>query len=75
LIRPERSLVSQQVRKPAVRSTVGVVAAQHVVAARGGARILQQGGDAVDAAIATSLALGVVEPAAQLAREGMLVDW
>lgn len=53
---------SQQVRKPAVRSGAGIVAAQHIGAARVGARILQQGGDAVDAAIATSLALGVVEP-------------
>lgn len=67
---------SQQVRKPAVRSSAGIVAAQHIGAARVGARILQQGGDAVDAAIATSLALGVVEPwMSGLAAGGCMVLW
>ena len=48
--------------KPAVRSGSGIVAAQHRRAAETGAQILAQGGDAVDAAIATSFALGVLEP-------------
>ena len=48
--------------KPAVQSTGGIVAAQHRRAAEAGAAILAQGGDAVDAAIATSFALGVLEP-------------
>ncbi len=53
---------SQIIRKPAVTSAGGIVAAQHIRAAQAGARVLAAGGDCVDAAIATSFALGVVEP-------------
>ncbi|MTH65918.1 gamma-glutamyltransferase family protein [Paracoccus shanxieyensis] len=48
--------------KPATRSTGGVVTAQNRQAAQIGAAVLAQGGSAVDAAIATSFALGVLEP-------------
>jgi gamma-glutamyltranspeptidase/glutathione hydrolase len=48
--------------KPAVRCSGGVAAAQSRDAAAAGARILSQGGHAVDAAVAVSLALGAVEP-------------
>jgi len=53
---------SQRITKPAVQSRYGIVAAQHRRAAEVGAAILARGGDAVDAVVATSFALGVLEP-------------
>jgi gamma-glutamyltranspeptidase/glutathione hydrolase len=48
--------------KPAVVTDRGAVAAQSAIAADAGARALAAGGNAVDAAVVTALALHVVEP-------------
>ena len=53
---------AQQVRKPAAVSRGGIVAAQSRKAAEIGAEVLAAGGDCVDAVVATSFALGVLEP-------------
>ena len=53
---------TQQIRKPAVVSKGGIVAAQSRKAAEIGAEVLAAGGDCVDAVIATTFALGVLEP-------------
>ena len=52
----------QQIRKPAVVSKGGIVAAQSRTASEIGAAVLAAGGDCVDAVIATGFALGVLEP-------------
>ncbi|MEI4233530.1 gamma-glutamyltransferase [Roseovarius sp. D22-M7] len=48
--------------KTVIETAHGVVAAQHRLAAIAGAEVLAAGGDAADAAIATSFVLGVLEP-------------
>jgi len=51
-----------QIAKSAVTTRRGLVVAQHPLAAEAGARILADGGNAIDAAIATAAAITVVEP-------------
>ncbi|HYG53690.1 MAG TPA: gamma-glutamyltransferase [Burkholderiales bacterium] len=67
---------SQVVRKRVVPTRGGVVAAQHKRAAQVGASVLEAGGDAVDAAVATSFAIGVVEPwMSGITAGGAMVLW
>src|SRR6266700_1788878 len=53
---------TQQIRKPALVSRGGIVAAQSRRAAEAGVEVLKAGGDCVDAVIATTFALAVLEP-------------
>lgn len=58
---PSQSL-KRIVTKPATRSKRGIVVTQCRVASEIGARVLKEGGNAMDAAIAAAFAVGVVEP-------------
>lgn len=53
---------TQHTRKHVIETAGGVVASQHRQAAEAGAEVLRAGGDAVDAAVATSFVVGVLEP-------------
>jgi gamma-glutamyltranspeptidase/glutathione hydrolase len=65
-----------RVGKSAVSSERGAVAAQHWQAARAGAAMLAEGGNAIDAAVACAMALNVVEPwMCGLGGSGFMVVW
>ncbi|NVJ91215.1 MAG: gamma-glutamyltransferase, partial [Methylocystaceae bacterium] len=53
---------AQNISKKVCRSSHGIVVSQHRQASEVGAEILRQGGNAIDAAIAVSFALGALEP-------------
>jgi gamma-glutamyltranspeptidase/glutathione hydrolase len=56
--------IDQAAAGQTVRSSTGVVVSQNEIASRVGAAVLRNGGNAVDAAIATGLALAVTHPTA-----------
>ena len=71
-----RNVEHWTVRKRAVQSERGVVAAQNWLAARAGAGALAKGGNAVDAAVACAFALAAVEPwMCGLGGSGYMVVW
>ncbi len=55
-------MVYQPLRSPVFALDAGVVASEHVLASLAGVKVLERGGNAVDAAIAVSFTLAVVLP-------------
>ena len=69
-------LQEQGQRVHPVQSSAGMVASQEALASEVGAAMLRQGGNAIDAAVATSYALAVTLPqAGNLGGGGFLVFW
>ena len=62
--RGEERVEPQSAQAQAVTAAHGMVVAQEAIAARVGAEILQKGGNAIDAAVATGFALAVTYPRA-----------
>lgn len=57
-----RVMQNWNIHKPQVTSDKGIIACQHFEAAEAGAKVLREGGNAMDAAVVAALVLSVVEP-------------
>ncbi len=60
---PAPKPVGRDQARSMVITRFGIVAASQILASQAGARVLEDGGNAIDAAIAANATLGVVEPA------------
>jgi gamma-glutamyltranspeptidase len=70
----DRLVTAQPLIRPEVRSSRAVVVSGHPLASEAAAQVLARGGNIVDAAIAASFALGVVEPdASGIGGDGMAI--
>ena len=63
MTRPTGTISRPRVGRSVVSTQLGIVAANHPLAAAAGVDMLQRGGNAVDAAIAANAMMGLVEPA------------
>jgi gamma-glutamyltranspeptidase/glutathione hydrolase len=59
---PRQPIETWTIRKPAIETDGGMIASQHYLASATGAQVLRDGGNAVDAAVAASFAIGTQEP-------------
>lgn len=74
--KPEQVQLARTYGRPTLFSRHGMVVAAHPLAAQAGARLLIQGGNAFDAAVATAATLNVVEPfMSGLAGFGLATIW
>ena len=70
------SRLANDTRAHTVKGRAFMIAAAHPLAAEAGCEVLQAGGTAIDAAIATQMALAVVEPhASGLAGGALIIYW
>lgn len=56
------TITAWDITRREIAAREGIVAAKHPAAAAAGLRVLQEGGNAVDAAVTTAFAVGVAEP-------------